>query len=73
MELLIERINVNDQQREVVSAVLKGFPRVPTAAKYPLPCSRFYKNRFLKLLIGSQPIIEGSSLICGKRVNISSI
>ena len=27
---------------------------------------RFCENNFLKLLIGSQPIIEGRSLICGR-------
>ena len=27
----------------------------------------FSYNNFMKLLIGSQPMIEGGSLICGKR------
>ena len=28
---------------------------------------QFYENSFLKLLIGSQPIMEGMSLVCGRR------
>ena len=41
---------------------------VPTAAKYPLPQRwQILQKKFLKLLIGSQPIIERISLICGNR------
>ena len=29
---------------------------------------RFWENNFLKLLIDSQPVIEGGSLICGRKV-----
>ena len=29
---------------------------------------RICDNNFLKLLIGSQPILEGRSLICGRRI-----
>ena len=44
--------------------------KVPTAAKlYPYPKGgRFCENNFLKLLIVSQHITEGRSLIFGKRV-----
>ena len=31
----------------------------------------FYEINSLELLIGSQPIIEGRTLICGGRINIA--
>ena len=53
----------------LVIFILSRFPsNVPTAAKYPLPQRwQILRKNFLKLLIGSQHIIEGRSLICGGR------
>ena len=43
-------------------------PHVPTAAKYPLPQKwQILRKHFLKLLIGSLPMIEGRSLVYGGR------
>ena len=46
--------------------IYKKIEQVSTAAKYPFATSkdgRFCEENFLKLMIGSQPSIEGRSLI----------
>ena len=50
---------------------VKIHSNVQTAAKYPLPLkvADFVKTKsWIKLLIVSQPIIKGMSLICGGQV-----
>ena len=52
----------------VISITIEIKEYVQRAAKYLYPkVGRFCKNNFLKLLTGSQPIIEGRSSICGRR------